>query len=661
MTMKAFVINLSKNVVKFDKFKKRFESFFRDQDITLERFDAFNGHLITYEKLRKMGYDTYSSWREPYINRKQTHGEIGCSLSHLHCWLKCIQLNEPIIIFEDDVEFYSTFNLERIKEVLKNHEFVYLSRKKMTSDKEDQIADDLVVPSFSYWNCAYAITPAAAKKLCNKLYYKNLIINDEYIPIVLGNSPVKHANEFFKDVPKIKGVTFTPNMCGPVDDAFAESETEIHMAAACYTGPGTSYFIDFDTYVYTVATDLEKAKQLTSSAKHNRIKVKVLGAKEDWTGGDIKNGPGGGIKINLLKKELYKHKDDDVILFVDGYDVLLNDSLDNIVQTYLSFHSRVVFAAEKNCWPNANIKDSFVSTEHGNNYLNSGCYIGTAGELKKILADEIQNSEDDQLYFQQKYLSSQFDITLDTHTKLFQCVARDEDVISVNDDLKIYNSETNNFPKILHGNGGEYSKEKFDHCYYSLFRDELNFVHRFICDGVIKTIGPDLLLMKFMTKEMCADIVKLSEMIAKRGDGFKPLPGDAYPGQEMRIIEMDRNLYYAIEDNLQKYVFPAIEKYYSPVRMFGIKDLFIIKYNKKTQKSLDLHNDISYISGSVKLNDAYTGAELHFPRQQFLNKDIEVGDLLLWPSQVTHPHESLPIYDGTKYSLVLWTKRFRGD
>ena len=83
--MKAFVINLSKNTTKYFKFKDRFIDKFGDS-LELERFDAFNGSLITYDKLRKMGYDTYSSWREPSINRKQTHGEIGCSLSHLHCW-----------------------------------------------------------------------------------------------------------------------------------------------------------------------------------------------------------------------------------------------------------------------------------------------------------------------------------------------------------------------------------------------------------------------------------------------------------------------------------------------------------------------------------------------------------------------------------------------
>lgn len=659
--MKAFVINLSKNVVKYDQFKKRFASFFRGQDLTLERFDAFNGELITYEKLRKMGYDTYSSWRDPSINRKLTHGEIGCSLSHLHLWLKCIQLNEPIIVFEDDVEFHPEFQLDRVKEVLSKHEFVYLSRKKMTNVEEPLIDKDLVSPTFSYWTCAYALTPKAAKKLAHKLFFKNLIPVDEYLPIVFENSPLLEVSKFYSAVPKIAAVAFSPTICDPTQDAFAQSDTEITGVAHCYTGEGSRYFIDFDTYVYTVATDLEKAKQLTTSANYHKVKLKILGAKQDWTGGDMKKGPGGGTKINLLKKELYKHKDDDVILFVDGYDVVINDILENINKSYLAFHSRVVFAAEKSCWPNADLSGSFRNTEFENNYLNSGCYIGTVSELKKIFAEDLEDSDDDQLYLQQRYLSGEFDICLDTHTRLFQCVSADEDNIFINDSLKIQNNETGNFPKILHGNGGEYSKEKFDHCFYKLFKSELNFVHHFVCDGILKAVGPEILLMKFMTKEMCADMIRVAEACAKEGKGFRPLPNDPYPGQEIRIREMDRNLYYAIEDNLEKYVFPALEKYYKPMVMFGIRDLFMIKYSRKTQKSLNLHHDLSLVSGSVKLNDDYKGAELYFPRQQMYNKDIEIGDLVLWPSQVTHPHESLPILEGTKYSLVLWTKRFKGD
>ncbi len=35
----------------------------------------------------------------------------------------------------------------------------------------------------------------------------------------------------------------------------------------------------------------------------------VLGMGEPWKGGDVKNKPGGGHKINLLKDELKNHKD----------------------------------------------------------------------------------------------------------------------------------------------------------------------------------------------------------------------------------------------------------------------------------------------------------------------------------------------------------------
>lgn len=36
-------------------------------------------------------------------------GVIGCFYSHYSLWEKCVQLNEPIMIFEDDVKFYRKF------------------------------------------------------------------------------------------------------------------------------------------------------------------------------------------------------------------------------------------------------------------------------------------------------------------------------------------------------------------------------------------------------------------------------------------------------------------------------------------------------------------------------------------------------------------------
>ena len=67
-----------------------------------------------------------------------------------------------------------------------------------------------------------------------------------------------------------------------------------------------------------------------------------------------------------------------------------------------------------------------------------------------------------------------------------------------------------------------------------------------------------------------------------------------------------------------------------------------------------MHHDVAQVSASIKLNNEYAGAELEFPRQDFTNADVPVGDLLVWPSLVTHPHASRPLKSGVKYSLTIW-------
>tara|TARA_B100001079_G_scaffold62011_1_gene52624 strand:+ start:44 stop:337 length:294 start_codon:yes stop_codon:yes gene_type:complete len=95
--------------------------------------------------------------------------------------------------------------------------------------------------------------------------------------------------------------------------------------------------------------------------------------------------------------------------------------------------------------------------------------------------------------------------------------------------------------------------------------------------------------------------------------------------------------------------------------MWGLRDAFLIKYTMNGQKSLRLHNDASLVTGSVKLNDDYTGGVLSFPRQGITNEDIPIGKLILFPGQVTHGHTSTELLSGTKYSLTIWSQRYKGD
>lgn len=52
-------------------------------------------------------------------------------------------------------------------------------------------------------------------------------------------------------------------------------------------------------------------------------------------------------------------------------------------------------------------------------------------------------------------------------------------------------------------------------------------------------------------------------------------------------------------------------------------------------------------------NDDYEGGELNFPRQGFCHKP-SAGDVVLFPSFYTHPHESRPVTKGRKFAITSW-------
>ncbi len=387
----------------------------------------------------------------------------------------------------------------------------------------------------------------------------------------------------------------------------------------------------------------------------------MLGANKDWTGGDIKRGPGGGTKVNFLRNELQNYQDDDLVMFVDGYDVLINEEEYGIIERYLTFHCKVLFAAEKVCWPDRSLEPYFPEPANGYRYLNSGCFIGVVSELKKIVSDTINDTDDDQLYFQRKFLSKKYDMKLDHEGYVFQCISMVEDKIGLNKHNQITNSETRCTGVVLHGNGGPIAKDRFDAIYNFLYPDKPPTKYTFANTKNFRIVGPEIICIKFMTPQMCADLIGMAEETARKNGGFKPLEYDKFPAQELRIKAIDQGLWNAIEKNLKEYIFPVIESYWAPTQMYGVRDLFVIRYSPDTQKSLNCHNDASMVSGTVKLNNDYTGAELYFRRHNIKNTDMEVGELMLWPGQVTHGHESLPITSGTKYSLVLWTQRHPRD
>lgn len=67
--------------------------------VAFEFFDAVNGYKGLPDSLVDKPDDAY---RVKFRGRPLTPGEKGCYASHYLVWKKCVDLNEPIAVFEDD-------------------------------------------------------------------------------------------------------------------------------------------------------------------------------------------------------------------------------------------------------------------------------------------------------------------------------------------------------------------------------------------------------------------------------------------------------------------------------------------------------------------------------------------------------------------------------
>jgi len=112
--MKIFYINLDKNTDK----RQHMESLFPEA----ERFSGIYG---AHETPETISYTADRTWRDPTLNRRLTNGEVGCILSHIKLWKKCVELNEPILILEDDVIALDSNWKEKIQKYFHSFDLLY--------------------------------------------------------------------------------------------------------------------------------------------------------------------------------------------------------------------------------------------------------------------------------------------------------------------------------------------------------------------------------------------------------------------------------------------------------------------------------------------------------------------------------------------------------
>ena len=142
-----------------------------------------------------------------------------------------------------------------------------------------------------------------------------------------------------------------------------------------------------DVHMVAVATALKpELKLLYSSALALGVRMKVLGLGAPWRGL--------ASKVELLQEYLSKVADDDLVLFIDAYDVLLLADADKLIHRFLALNARVVFSAEYTCAPDKGLSLLYANVTSTRatpfTYVNSGSYIGYVADVRTML-QEVQD------------------------------------------------------------------------------------------------------------------------------------------------------------------------------------------------------------------------------------------------------------------------------
>jgi glycosyl transferase family 25 len=117
---------------------------------------------------------------DEYRDSQQKAGEMGCFDSHYRLWQKCIELNESIMIFEDDVLFVRPYFPVEFDEVL----ITVFGNPTKSAKYYQYLTDPVGEPEAKgYWQASmpgtpgYAIKPSAAKKLV-EMYHNTWLPSD---------------------------------------------------------------------------------------------------------------------------------------------------------------------------------------------------------------------------------------------------------------------------------------------------------------------------------------------------------------------------------------------------------------------------------------------------------------------------------------------------
>ncbi len=224
-------------------------------------------------------------------------------------------------------------------------------------------------------------------------------------------------------------------------------------------------------HVCTVATfEHGNLTKLRQSCRLHGMELKVLAMGAPYYGH--------GTKLVHMLAYLNTLQDDEIVMFVDGFDVLVVADKEVILRKFLDMNIPFLMAAEKTAYP-ADVQHLYPPSPTPFRYINTGTYIGYVGIIKEwILALQPDPSYCDQHQAVYHYFSAEENrrfYHLDYYCHLFlplHGVKESEVEIDIKKS-SVFCFTTQSYPSVLHANA--WAMTIWEKAYNQLIKPRLNF------------------------------------------------------------------------------------------------------------------------------------------------------------------------------------------
>lgn len=162
-----------------------------------------------------------------------------------------------------------------------------------------------------------------------------------------------------------------------------------------------------------IVTYANKSQGMFDELVNNKfgVPIKVLGWGTKWNGFSDKS--------KGLVEHLKTKRDDDIVVFIDGFDSKVNRNPTDIVKLFKQFNCKILVSSDPNI-SGKFITNLIFGTCKESGTANAGMYMGYAKELLEFLEAEAKTEcKDDQLNFN-TLCKSRDDIKVDENSVIFE-------------------------------------------------------------------------------------------------------------------------------------------------------------------------------------------------------------------------------------------------